>query len=240
MQRQGYKAYCPDRSCVRKLPRHGYDPHIFTYREVLRFMESAESYASGPYCGKWSRLIVPLIFRMLYCTGMRAGEVVALEVAEVDLAAKVITVRDAKFGKTRYVPIHDELAGTIREYVSLRKPERYLFPSPREGHYGQHSLYEPFRKILFKAGIPHRGRGFGPRIHDFRHTFAVHSMMKWAMSGHDMATAMPRIAAYLGHKDVSETEWYLHLTIRIAPRLGGMLNSEFGKIFPREFQHDKQ
>lgn len=241
MCRQGYKAFVPDQSCVRRLPRHGYVPHIFSYEEIVRFMVASETYGTSPLCyHKWARYIIPLIFKMLYCTGMRVGEVVALEMNDIDFAMGIITVRQAKFGKKRYIPIHDELLGDIKDYVAVRQPAHFLFPTRDGGMYSTHTIYSIFREILFKAGIPFKGKGFGPRVHDFRHTFAVYSLLKWMNEGHDMSTALPRISTYLGHSGLEETEWYLRLTVSIAPSLGRQLNEKFNSIYPKEFQDDEQ
>jgi len=241
MCRQGYNAYVPEQSCVRRVPRHTYVPYIFSYEEVIRFMTASETYGKSTFCyHKWAQCIIPLIFKMLYCTGMRVGEVLALEIGDIDFAAGVITVRDAKFGKKRYIPIHKELLGFLSDYVAARHPTHFLFPTRDGGMYSTHTIYCIFRETLYKAGIPFKGRGFGPRVHDFRHTFAVHSLLKWMRAGHDMSTALPRISTYLGHRGLQETEWYLRLTISIAPSLGKQINQMFNSVFPKEFQDDKR
>lgn len=240
MRRQGYPAFVPTQGNVRKMPRHGYDPHIFSYDEILRFMEAAKAYGISKYCtSKEARFVIPLIFEMLYCTGMRVGEVASLEVGDVDFDAAIVTVKNAKFGKKRYIPIHDSLCARLKRYVDSRKPLHYLFPSRGGGCYSDRSVYHPFREILFMAGIPHKGKGHGPRVHDFRHTFAVHSLIKWMKSGHSMANALPRISTYLGHSSIAETEWYLRLTMKILPSLRKEINDQFCTIYPKEFQNDK-
>ena len=241
MCRQGYKAYVPDQSCIQKLPRHTYVPYIFSYDEIIRFMVASETYGKSTFCyHKWAQHIIPLIFKMLYCTGMRVGEVVALETSDVDFAAGVITVKEAKFGKKRYIPIHDELRRFLNDYVKERQPTHFLFPTRDGGMYSTHTIYNIFRDILYRAGIPFKGKGIGPRVHDFRHTFAVHSLLKWMYDGHDLSTALPRISTYLGHSGLKETEWYLRLTISISPSLGKQINQKFNSIFPKEFQDDKR
>ncbi len=240
MCRQGYNAFIPDKSCVKKLARHTYTPHIFSYSEVVKFMEATETYGTSCHChNKWAKRIIPLIFQVLYCTGMRVGEVVALETGDIDFEKGIITVKEAKFGKKRYVPLHNELLAKLNDYVIERQPTYFLFPTRDGGMYSPHTIYGIFREILYKAGIPFKGKGFGPRVHDFRHTYAVHSLLRWMRNGHNISTAMPLISACLGHSGLEETEWYLRLTISIAPSLGKQINQKFNHIFPKEFQDDK-
>ena len=240
MLRQGMPAFVPTQANIRKLPRHGYMPHIFTYAEIIRFMDAAKTYGTSKHCtSREARYVFPLIFEMLYCTGMRVGEVVTLEVADIDFTAGIILVKNAKFGKRRYIPIRESLCDKLKQYVQSRKPQHYLFPSKDGGCYSEHSVYDPFREILFKAGIPHKGKGFGPRVHDFRHTFTVHSMVRWLEAGYSLSNALPRISTYLGHNSLADTEWYIHLTMKTLPSLWKEINEKFSTIYPKEFQNDK-
>lgn len=87
-----------------------------------------------------------------------------------------------------------------------------------------------FRQILFVARIPHTGNG--PRMHDFRHTFAVECLKKWVRSGKDITSALPVLSAYLGHKGLQSTQDYLRLTAEMFPDITARIQSHFGNIIP--------
>ena len=87
-----------------------------------------------------------------------------------------------------------------------------------------------FRNYLFQAGIPHRGRGKGPRVHDLRHSFAVHVLNKWSREGKDMYTCLPILRTYLGHSKLSATEKYLRLVPDAYDELTEPFRNRFQKI----------
>lgn len=89
-----------------------------------------------------------------------------------------------------------------------------------------------FRKLLYQSGISHGGRGKGPRVHDL-HTFAVHRLIQWYEEGADLNAKLPFLVAYLGHKDFTGTQKYLHLTAELFPNLIKRTNEQFGGIIPR-------
>lgn len=150
-------------------------PHIFTKDELSRIFYSADHLPvrnNAPF----RHFIIPAVFRLLYCCGFRIGEVVSLKIQDIDFENNVIYIKNAKGGKERLVPISDGLALYLQDYLShISKDSEWLFPS-LFGHYATGTIYENFREILYMSNIPHTGRG--PRVHDFRHTFAVHSLEK--------------------------------------------------------------
>ena len=93
----------------------------------------------------------------------------------------------------------------------------YFFPNPRKSCYHTTTVYNRFRDALWHCGIAHKGRGYGPRVHDLRHTFAVRSMQKLKKSKSDIVTTLPYLSAYLGHCNMSATQIYLHLTAECYP-----------------------
>lgn len=154
---------------------------------------------------------IPAVIRLLYCCGFRIGEVLRLRVKDVDLDTGIITVHNGKGGKDRLVPVHNSVIEYLRSYSAQLPDEReWFFPSAC-GHYSIKTIYDNFRELLFACNIPHTGNG--PRVHDFRHTFAVHTLEKQLSDGYDPMVIVPRLAAYLGHKSYRETCWYIHLTV---------------------------
>lgn len=119
----------------------------------------------------------------------------------------------------------------IREALSSLSLPAWLKP-------GSLSIYDNFRELLFACNIPHTGNG--PRVHDFRHTFAVHTLEKQLSDGYDPMVIVPRLAAYLGHKSYRETCWYIHLTVASFPELSQKLDRAFVGIIPVGGETDEE
>lgn len=105
-----------------------------------------------------------------------------------------------------------------------------LFPAPDGGFYDTSTIYDIFRKCLFDAGIPHRGRGKGPRLHDLRHSFAVHILNKWSSEGKDIYTCLPILRTALGHDRITTTEKYLRLVPEAYMEVTEPFNDRFHTI----------
>ena len=157
----------------------------------------------------------------LICCGLRAGEATLLRVKDVDLINGVLQIWETKHDKPRYVPLSKSLWADYEQYFEEIHAEssgnNYFFPNPRKSCYHTTTVYNRFRDALWHCGIAHKGRGYGPRVHDLRHTFAVRSMQKLKKSKSDIVTTLPYLSAYLGHCNMSATQIYLHLTAECYP-----------------------
>lgn len=208
-------------------------PYIFTKDELNRLFAAADATEVTPV-SPLRHLIMPVLFRLIYTCGLRASEALRLKVADVDLDQGIMIVYGAKGDRDRMVGISDSMLEYMRNYRSI--PEvaetgsEYFFPAPDGGFYDTSTLYEYFREYLFKAGIPHRGRGKGPRVHDLRHSFAVHVLNKWSDEGKDMYTCLPILRVYLGHSRITATEKYLRLIPDAYGELTRPFNGRFKKI----------
>lgn len=111
--------------------------------------------------------------------------------------------------------------------------------SPRKNVYDQAAIYREFRKLLWKARISHGGRGNGPRIHDFRHTFAVHCLKKWVLNGVDVAASLTILSAYLGHVNLKGTQHYLRLTADLFPEITAKIEEKFGHCISETYGGDE-
>lgn len=153
-------------------------------------------------------------------TGMRVSEVVNLDRNDVDLADGVLTVRDSKFGKSRYLPVHESTTRALRRYTRHRDrlcPNPLapaLFVAERGTRITQWTLRRTFAKLSKQVGLrtPSKALGIGPRLHDMRHRFAVNTLLRWYRDGVDVERHIPRLATWLGHAHVSDTYWYLTAT----------------------------
>jgi integrase/recombinase XerD len=230
----GHSAYVPD-ALLAARKSGTFAPRLLTDDELEKFLgalNALEPTASSPS----RHLVMPEIFRLLYGCGFRVGEVLKLRVRDVDLHQGIITVRQAKFGKDRLVPPAPSLLNRLRSFADQfgdRPPEAFFFPGPDGGSFALRTVYTIFRQTLMQCGIAHAGRGKGPRIHDFRHLFAVHTLRRWYRNGEDLDAKLPLLATYLGHQDVSGTQYYLHLTAELFPEIAARLDTAFGEVIPR-------
>ena len=187
-------SYVPDTSKLKNSST--FTPHIFTVEEIRRLLYAADNLPVRNNAPT-RHLVIPAVIRLLYCCGFRIGEVLRLRVKDVDLDTGIITVHNGKGGKDRLVPVHNSVIEYLRSYSAQLPDEReWFFPSAC-GHYSIKTIYDNFRELLFACNIPHTGNG--PRVHDFRHTFAVHTLEKQLSDGYDPMVIVPRLAAYLGH-----------------------------------------
>ena len=238
MIRLGCSAYLPPNGMG---PRRTYvfSPRILTHAEMHRIMQAVDALPPSPK-SPHRHIIMPEVFRLLYGCGFRVGEVLSLKIRDVDLQQGVITVRQGKFAKDRLVPPAVDMVERLRRYdeqikqraLANRAPDAYFFPSTGQAPWHSSTIYHLFRTVLLQSGIAHGGRGKGPRLHDLRHTFAVHRLLRWYEEGADLNAKMPFLVAYLGHKDFTGTQKYLHLTAELFSNLTARMNEQFGGVIP--------
>lgn len=234
-----YEAYHPP--FIKGTVNSSFAPYIFTKEEIERFFISADniqSKANTPYM----HIVLPTLFRMLYGCGLRINEAVNLENKDVDLENGILILHKTKYGKERLVPMSDSLADVCRIYaeneIILLAKSKYFFPAPDRGHVSVNAVRGRFKELLFKSGISYHGQGKGPRLHDLRHTFAVHCLHEWATSGKDIQVALPLLSSYLGHEYLTATGKYLRLTADVYPeiteRMAQLYNTLFTEVTPYE------
>lgn len=214
---------------------------VLSRDEAGRFLKACCALTDSPQY-PYRGLIHGTLLHMLLMTGLRQGEALALKVSDVDLAAGLIVVRCGKFGKTRFVPVSEDLIERLRKYegeMRVHVPDRCaadaLFPGP-DGHRAGRpaSLYQSFRRALNIAGIKHGGRGEGPRLHDLRHGFAVLRLLAWYEQGADLSAKLPLLATYLGHIGISTSQVYLHMTHDLVGEVIRRYEARFGDVITAE------
>jgi integrase/recombinase XerD len=235
--RLGYSAYVPDSTLTTRNPST-FVPRMLTDEELRKFFQAVDALeptARSPL----RHLIMPEVFRLLYGCGFRAREVLKLRVRDVDLNQGIITVRQGKCRKDRLVPPALALVNRLRKYAARfgnRPADAIFFPGPGGGPFSLRTVYTVFRQLLLKCGIPHAGRGKGPRIHDARHLFAVRALRRWYRDGEDLDVKLPLLATYLGHQNLSGTQRYLHLTAELFPEITARADAAFGDVIPRRIE----
>jgi integrase/recombinase XerD len=234
--RRGFRPYLPDPR-IGPRERPSFTPYIFTPEEIGRLLTAADALRPHPR-SPHRECIFPLIFRLLYGCGLRIGEVLHLQIRDVDLDRSLLTIREAKFRKDRLVPVAPSLAERLRSYaracLRAAAPTAPFFPAPDGGPFCHRAVGDVFRTLLWQCRISYQGRGRGPRLHDLRHTSAVHRLMQWYREGQDLEVALPMLATYLGHVSLRGTQRYLHLTAQFYPDLQARLEACYGHLIPSQ------
>ena len=210
-----------------------YVPYIFSDQEILAIFRAADNYKSTS-ASPFLHLSVPITFRILYGCGLRVSELLHLKLEDVDMQSRTLYIENSKFNKSRYVPFSTSLATHIEQYIKARHNSSNsdsIFISKSENRpYNSAAVHYWLMNILYDAGIHHHGKGYGPRVHDFRHTFAVHSLRRFVMHGEDITSVLPVLSAYLGHKDLRGTQSYLRLTTELYPYVISALVKKYGNL----------
>jgi integrase len=213
-----------------------YVPHIYTNDELKRIFEKTDC---CHYCSEvpYRHLVMPVFFRLLYSCGLRLTEARLLKLENVDLTDGVITIKNAKLGKHRQLPVSPEMTERLRSYYDsvhlLSSSTDWFFPGYSGNPMSCGNVEKNLRKFLWQAGISYGGRGKGPRVHDFRHTMAVHCLRRWVQEGKDLHALLPVLQAYLGHVSLSDTAYYLHLTADLFPNITEQIAEALGDIIPK-------
>jgi integrase len=193
-------------------------PYVFSESEVVRLLTTALSSISPHAPLRPLTLHLMLIFA--YCAGLRLGEIVRLELGDLDLDDRTIEIRDTKFFKSRRLPLSHSVVSALQSYLDARQragapahPEAPLFWYERPpGRYSLDLARMCLVGVLRRAGLkPATGR-VGPRVHDLRHAFVVNRMLTWYREGVNPQSRLPYLATYLGHKDINSTLVYLTIT----------------------------
>jgi integrase len=220
MCRIGYDCYIP------RLPRKisGFTPHIFTNKQMMDILQACDYFELYDRHLNTTLFIIPAIIRLLYGTGLRINEALSLKNKDIDFEKKCLYVRKSKNGNERTLPLSETLVIVLKQYVHYRNrmplpritdEENFFFVSPLGTRCSRGVVYEWFKKALAVIGIPHQGNHKGPRLHDIRHTFAVHSLIKMSKSGLDLYYSLPLLSTCLGHKSLKSTDHYVRLTAEI-------------------------
>jgi len=187
-------------------------PYVYADAEINALLAAA---LSLPPAGGLRRWTYHYLFGLIAVTGMRLSEAIGIQRDDVDLQAGVLTVRLTKFGKSRLVPLHPTTSAALRNYAERRDDH---FASPCAPHFfvaeqGGPLLHQYVHRVFWRLsreiGLRRPGDHSGPRVHDFRHRFAIQTLLKWYRNGTDVEKNLPALSTYLGHTCVRDTYWYL-------------------------------
>ena len=228
----GWPAWAPP-TLTRLKTRHRPPPYVFSDEEIRRLFDAIDTQPLSEMSNR--ALIDPVLFRVLYATGLRISEALNLQLRDLDPARATLEVRDSKNRENRIVPITTRFAASLQGYIAAAHPDpepaRHLFHTGDPTKPADKStVYNRLRRYLADADIPHFPGG--PHIHSLRHGFAVQNLRRWATGGSDLVVMLPYLSAYMGHTDLRGTQYYLQLTADAYPEVAAMTQARFGYVIP--------
>jgi len=180
--------------------------------------------------------VCPALFRLLFGCGLRVNEALSLKCEDINLTDGFIIIHETKNGEERQLPLSESLINVLVQYRNYCRSnangQDYFFVKRNGERCSSDTIYRKFRKILYYAKISHGGKGHGPRVHDFRHSFSVHSLANMADQGLDLYYCLPLLSKYLGHKSLAATDGYVRLTAEMYPKLINAMNQICAFVFP--------
>jgi site-specific recombinase XerD len=226
IQQTDTACYVPE---PRKFKRPAYQPFIFEPSHMRDMLSAA------------SRLPLPdtlhphtyrTLFGLLYATGIRIGEARGLRLMDFDVERDLLYIAEGKFRKERWVPLHRTCSAAVASYVARRLrvlpngPEDPLFVS-LSGRSPRHSkIHRIYQRLLRECGLWELPQG-PPRIHDIRHSFAVHRLLAWYHDGQDINARLPALATYMGHVNIKHTQAYLRPTKELLNQVHARFHQHF-------------
>jgi integrase/recombinase XerD len=236
--------YVPDRALF---PARGpiYKAHIYSEEQLRALLRAALTVVPDRYA--FRRETVHTMLLTLYATGLRAGEACRLRVGDVDLAARTLFVCKTKFFKSRLVPFSEGLAEKLRSYLEARTAaappagvEAPFFVNRCRRAVVAPVLSAVFHELVAAVGIPRRVGVRGPCLHELRHSFAVHRVLRWYREGADVQAKLPLLATYMGHGSVLATHVYLTATAELLQEASQRFERAYGSLVvgPEEIIHE--
>ena len=206
-------------------------PYLYSEADIVALMAAAQR-ARWPLSAATYETLVGL----LAVTGLRIGEAIRLDRADVSLVDGLLTIRESKFGKTRQVPIHPSTVENLRSYLRRRSTlspapsEPALFVHPAGNRINYEAVQGMFRSLVQRNGLTPRSERCRPTIHGLRHTFAVNTLVGWYRDGVDIQARLPVLSTWLGHADPKWTYWYLSATPELLTLAAQRLEDSLGRL----------
>jgi integrase/recombinase XerD len=218
---RGYVTASPLPIAIPKRPPR-FVPYIYSYEELRRLVRAADTVRRRADCCLDTSTMRTVLL-LLYGAGLRLQEALDLNDIDVDLMSPLLTIHQSKFTKTRLVPIGSHLRQALALYARARTggTESPFFATRAGGRIRRELVEEYFRILCQSEGIwRNDGACHQPRLHDLRHTFAVHRLTSWYQQGADVQKLLPHLSTYLGHVDIHCTQIYLSMTPELLDEAG--------------------
>jgi integrase len=189
--------------------RSAFVPYIFGRDEIGRIFRVASALAKGERAHSFYTAIC-----LCYTCGLRRSEAANLRVGDFDPSKRTVVIEHSKNDVSRQVAMSNSTAKVVVFHMTMipdAEPERMLLRGRTGLPTWSHGLYTLWHTVLDGAGVKPRADGNRQRIHDLRHSFCVHTLENMALGGRDIRATLPLLSTYLGHKGITETEYYLRL-----------------------------
>ena len=220
-----------------------YQAHIFTPGELSAFFGAVDSCRPSA-CSPTKEYVVPTLFRMLYCCGMRSSEALLLDANGVDLETGRIDIKGCKGWRGRTIYMGDDMLRVCRAYddaVETMLPGRTpFFPNREGGFFSRHAPNRWFHQFWDPLPEAAHARGNPPRVHDFRHTHAVTRLNRWVGEGADIEATCPYLSGFLGHANFSDTSYYLRMSALSCPGPDGRMAPVSSPVLPEVVRHGEE
>ena len=216
--------------------KNKYKPYIYSNNELEKIFNVIDN-QKFKCTYKTSYIVFPVLFRIFYGCGLRISEALNLKVKDVDLENGIIAVFESKNNNDRLVPISDKLKAIMLEYTDKMHQNSYntdyfFYLENSKTPIIKSTLRFSFARIMKSACIE-KNKKINPRIHDFRHTFAVNCLKKFIKENKDLTAYLPILKTYMGHSKFISTEYYLKLTNDMYPDTLDKFNSYIGNAIPK-------
>lgn len=215
-------------------------PYVFTQDSLESFWSYTDS-MERYYQSTVRHLVAPVMFRYMYCCGLRPIEVRRLQRSDINLKTGRIFIRESKYNKERILYAPDELMRLTQNYlakITLFFPDSDALFVDRKGRFLSQSVHQYlFEHCRDGSGIRATGTR-QPNLYSFRHSFATHRIYKWQKEGKDISSLLPGLSAYMGHSHYSHTLYYLHLLPEIYSDMAGFDFEQFSNIIPEVESHE--
>lgn len=239
MSRKGCVCYIPK---LPRMPKPGFTPYIFTQDQIAAILKAADEYRLYDIRMGTAIFPMPALLRLLYSTGLRVSEALSIKNEDVHLDECYFHIRKTKNGSERIVPLCESMRRVLETYIAYRDKmpirglsdkQSPLFVKSDGTAILAGNVYTHLRKLLEICGIPHKGNHQGPRVHDLRHTFAVHALAQMGYDGMDVYAGLPVLSTCLGHHSLTATEQYVRLTCAVHPELEKQCSEINAFIYPK-------
>lgn len=248
MTLHGQDCYIPKRKYLRKNNDETFIPYIFTHNQIKNLFEKSNELRLRCHYSQVSLFSIPAILRLIYSTGLRISEALSIQNQDIDFDRKCILIKDTKNKMDRLVPINESLQDVLLQYIfyrdkmpyaNIRDKDHFFFVRTDGSPCTAKGVTHWYRYLLEQCNIPYIGNLHGPRIHDLRHTFAVHALAQMCKQGIDLYVSLPIISVILGHKTLSGTEKYVRLTKEMYPDITDKMLEFNSSIYPKNVYYNE-
>jgi len=217
-----------------------FKPHIYSHSEIVQLLDGAKTLNANPQFTLKSQTL-HMIICLLYTLGLRIGEALRFTIRDIDLNQETLFIRNSKFYKDRVIPFGPKLGEHLKNYLDLRcklftsvRLDDPLFITRRCAFIRNRTIQYVFLDVLKAAGIVVAPGQRRPRLHDLRHSFAVHRLLHWYKEGVDVQNKLPLLSTFMGHVNIYSSQIYLTITDDILMEANDRFYSQCGTSLDKE------